>query len=480
MRSTEVWFAIPSASVARCRQNLPLWREKGYRIAVLQNVERGEIPADIVEWSDTYPGWAESINILCRRIVPRSAGLVVSGGCDMQPDPRHTADELAAQFFERFPDGFGVMQPHGDSFMQARHYCGSPFLGRAWIDTMYGGTGPMHGGYRHNWADNELYWVARCLGALWERPDLSHFHAHFTRDGGEEKPAWWVSNVERYDRQDLELFIRRKWTRFPGHEPRGLDRTLDPRPLFEDKVLHAERAHEALYGGRGKRLLTEALERCAARGLTPVAIYGAGRHTRNLGEAMMDPPVDVACIIDDDARAHGRRLWGRPVVSRAQALGSGVRAVILSSDAHEGAMWDKCAGFFRAGAQVMRLYDPSAQEKNTRIARAIAQCAAAGLHRLAIYGAGAHTRDLTWGLQHPEAQVMCVIDDAAGPGKVAGLPVVDLAMALALRPQAVILSSNRHESAMLARCEPFTRAGVRVIPLYRSAGAQSPTVEQAA
>ena len=71
---SEVWFAIPSASVERCRLRLPAWRERGYRIAILQNEERGDIPADITRWSDRYPGWAESINILCRDIVPASPG----------------------------------------------------------------------------------------------------------------------------------------------------------------------------------------------------------------------------------------------------------------------------------------------------------------------------------------------------------------------------------------------------------------------
>src|SRR5262245_31422690 len=114
MKHSEVWFAIPSASVDRCRAVLPKWRDMGYKIAVLQNRERGEIPADITVWYDYYPGWPGSINILARDIVPRSAPIIVSGGDDMLPDPNHTAEQIARQFLERFPDTFGVMQPHGD------------------------------------------------------------------------------------------------------------------------------------------------------------------------------------------------------------------------------------------------------------------------------------------------------------------------------------------------------------------------------
>src|SRR5262249_54265870 len=104
------WFAIPSASPDKCRKVLPALRAMGYKIAVLQNQARADIPADLVVWSDTYPGWAESINILARQVVPRDCPVIVSGGDDMLPDPSQRAGELARQFLGRFPDTLGVMQ----------------------------------------------------------------------------------------------------------------------------------------------------------------------------------------------------------------------------------------------------------------------------------------------------------------------------------------------------------------------------------
>src|SRR5262249_55012245 len=134
-------------------------------------------------------------------------------------------------FLDRFPDTFGVMQPHGDEFLAARRYCGSPFIGRAWFETMYGGQGGMYAGYHHNYADNELFWVARGLGALWERPDLSHFHDHFTRDG-RPQPADW-SSVRKKDLHDCLLYYARVHGNFPGHAPvrgpgahRGFDASM--------------------------------------------------------------------------------------------------------------------------------------------------------------------------------------------------------------------------------------------------------------
>lgn len=361
---SEVWFAIPSASVERCRERLPAWRDRGYRIAILQNVERGEIPADIVQWSDDYPGWGESINILCSSIVPESADIIVSGGDDMLPDPDRTAQELAAEYFERFPDGFGVMQPAGDSFMWAENYCGSPWFGRRFFSAMYGGHGPMCGGYRHNWADYELYWVARCIGKLWMRDDATQHHAHFTREG-EEQPEWWTTNVAAADRRDCELFLSRKHMFFPGYEPRGVETTFDRHELLRHEPGIAEwkwnnnYAPHALTQPVAKRL-ADALESCKDRGAARVAIYGAGTHTLKAAQALATPPVDIVGILDDDASRQGERMWGYPIMTPREALAAEVEAVVLSSDSFEDALWESSASLRAAGVEVVRLYGATA------------------------------------------------------------------------------------------------------------------------
>jgi hypothetical protein len=349
----------------------------GYRIAILQNQEQADLTdiADIVEWSDHYPGWAASINLLCERIVPRSAPIVVTGGDDMLPDPNHSAQELAAQFLERFPDTFGVMQPHGDEFMAARHYCGSPFLGRRWIQTMYRATGPMCAAYHHGYADLELYWVATCLHALWSRPDLSHYHDHFTRRH-DAKPRYWRT-VERHEIRDCRTYLERLASRFPGHEPLGVARELDPAPLAADTIRLAQNnwARHQATGERMERAndrMAAALACCARRGLSPVAIYGAGRHTQALADALLRPPVPVAGIIDDDPVLHGTKLWGYPIVSRDQAIALGVKAVILSSSAMEGELFAHCADLRARGSAVIRLYDDSVANLTLRTKSAAA------------------------------------------------------------------------------------------------------------
>ena len=357
----EVWFAIPSASVERCRERLPVWRERGYKIAILQNQERGEIPADLCVWSDTYPGWAESINILCADIVPSSADIVVSGGDDMLPEPSKTAHDMAREYFERFPDGFGVMQPAGDTFMWGDNYCGSPWFARPFFSAMYSGRGPMHGGYRHNWADYELYWVARCMGCLWMRDDVKQFHAHFSRDGVEEdKPAWWTQNVAEADQRDCELFLARKYRCFPGHEPTDRELRFDERELLlyeqgiaEWKWNRAYSAHAQANAPAEK--IRAALDLCAQKGLHRVAVYGTGTHTRRAAQSLAEPPVELVCFLDDAACGGRARLWGYPVRTPEDA--PEFDAIIFSSDAYEASMHDRVRHLESSGVALIRLYD---------------------------------------------------------------------------------------------------------------------------
>lgn len=367
MGTPEVWFAIPSASPEKCRKVLPVWKKMGYKTAVLQNFEHGEIPADICVWYDSYPGWPKSVNILSREIVPKGCPIVVSGGDDMLPDPNHTAQELAAQFLERFPDTFGVMQPHGDEYLASRRYCGSPFLGRAWIDTMYGGTGPMFAGYHHNWADNELYWVAKGLGALWDRPDLSHYHDHFTREG-QQAPAYW-SGVKMKDLDDCLLYYARAQTGFAGHEPvpgagaRRFDEKLDRKEMV---VLAKQRLMGVALDNPYADAINSALKKCAELGQDPVGIYGLGAHTRIGAPALCQPPVRVACIIDDNAAHQGKMAWNIPVVSPTRALELGVKGVVLSAAAVEDELWERAVFFRDAGVAVHRLYGAASEQGPAR------------------------------------------------------------------------------------------------------------------
>jgi len=113
----------------------------------------------------------------------------------------------------------------------------------------------------------------------------------------------------------------------------------------------------------------------SSAGARRVALYGAGTHTRAIGEALMDPEVEIVAIIDDDARRSGQRLWGYPIVTRERALELKPDAVVLSANSIEHVLWDNSRAFREAGIRVTRLYsrdgetpdggDPADRENRT-------------------------------------------------------------------------------------------------------------------
>lgn len=100
----------------------------------------------------------------------------------------------------------------------------------------------------------------------------------------------------------------------------------------------------------------EALADLAARGLGPVALYGAGHFTRSIGPALANSPVEVACIIDDDPASQGGVLHGLPIVSKNDAIERGVRAVVLSANQWEDKLWNASSPLREAGIEVVRLF----------------------------------------------------------------------------------------------------------------------------
>ncbi len=100
----------------------------------------------------------------------------------------------------------------------------------------------------------------------------------------------------------------------------------------------------------------DALTDLAETGRSPVALYGAGHFTRSIGPALKHPPVQVTCIIDDNPDAHGRTLHGLPIVSQAEAMRRGVRAVVLCANQWEDKLWSASEPMRRAGIEVLRLF----------------------------------------------------------------------------------------------------------------------------
>ncbi len=249
-----VWFVIPS--IRPNGGTIPLWRQMGYKVAVLRQGE--PIDCEMQIPVSEYRGWAPSVNLLAKWVVEhdRHAEWIVTGGDDYEPDQSKTADEIAWECSEHFlmlgPDPcgwghklprvtFGVMQPTGDRWGDTeaarRQYgenrgayidriAGSPWFGREWVKRAYGGNGPMFAGYRHMYADEELQEVAIKLGVFWARPDLIQLHAHWGRKPGDEFanisdcPDFLLPvNTAQHWWESQRLFDQRRALGFPGHEP---------------------------------------------------------------------------------------------------------------------------------------------------------------------------------------------------------------------------------------------------------------------
>jgi hypothetical protein len=362
-RRPEVWYLMPSASASNAARSVPAWRGQGYRVAILQDRARFDIDCDALIRRDQYPGWAASINALWREAVPDDCPVVVGGGDDMFPDPDRRAHEIAEEFIDHFGGTFGVMQPTGDDFEATRTICGSPWLGRDWMRRMYAGRGGLCESYFQQWADDELYWVSKCAGRYWGRADLCQRHEHFLRAGA-PAPVYWVESAAGHAEQDCLTFIARSRAAFPGAAPVNEPGLLD-RAVFERGYTgRAEAVYAAKHGRTDEepsRRVVRALRACADGGHRRVALYGAGQHTHRAGEALRAPPVDVVAIIDDDPARIGGRLWNYPVVSRDEAVGLALDAVVLSSDAMEPVLLGRASVLQSLGVAVQSLYGAQAQ-----------------------------------------------------------------------------------------------------------------------
>src|SRR5580700_7849161 len=142
-----VWVVAPS--IRPGGGTLPKWKAAGYRVAVCRQGE--PFPeADLTVPRATYGGWAPSINFLAKFVmnIDVLAEWIVGGADDILPDPKRTPEQIDSECSQHFGGTFGVMQPTGDDWTDARgkvieRYAGSPWLGREWCRRAYQGNGPM-------------------------------------------------------------------------------------------------------------------------------------------------------------------------------------------------------------------------------------------------------------------------------------------------------------------------------------------------
>lgn len=220
----DILYAIPTANAEKCSRTFAKWKAMGYLTAALIDGDT-EAPAncDVCLKVASYHGWPWATNLLMRHIleIRGDVPFLIAGGDDMDPEPNVSPQIIAAQCLEHFGGTLGVCQPTGDPWgvdssgrCAAERICGSPWLGREWIERAYEGNGPWFEGFTHFYADEELYEISKAAGLLWQRKDLTHFHHHWHRTG-EPRPAYMEKSAERWA-ADQRLFNERKAAGFPG------------------------------------------------------------------------------------------------------------------------------------------------------------------------------------------------------------------------------------------------------------------------
>lgn len=222
LSAPKVSVCFPSYTVERGADATAKWRAQGYHVSVLVDSGREAPDADLVVHAKTYPGYWASVNYLARTaVLTHAVDLVVLIGDDMDPDPSKRASEIGAEYFARFPDGFGVMQPIGDKPFSPNCdlICGSPWLGFGWVLRAYRGAGPTWSEYNQFFGDEELQHLAKKLGVLWQRADLTQHHRHWMIEGGPAKTDYQKAN-DRHWKHDEDIYRKRRQPAgFPDSEP---------------------------------------------------------------------------------------------------------------------------------------------------------------------------------------------------------------------------------------------------------------------
>jgi hypothetical protein len=215
----EVWYCIPTANIKQCSETFIKWKNMGYKTCALTDGKTNKPDnCDFHIHMNEYRGYPWAIKQIIDQL---DVSLYVVGGDDIFPDNRIRAEEIGKQFFEHFPNGYGVMQPTGDPYGKdkngvpaAARICGSPWFGRKFALEINGETGPFWHEYFHYYCDEEMHEVAKAKGILWQRPDLTQYHNHWHRTKT-NTPQYMEKAVNIYKKEE-EIFKRRKQHNFPG------------------------------------------------------------------------------------------------------------------------------------------------------------------------------------------------------------------------------------------------------------------------
>jgi len=204
-----------------------------------------------------------------------------------------------------------------------------------------------------------------------------------------------------------------------------------------------------------------AVHKCGANNVRSLAVYGAGSHTEALLPLLQELGGPAVKQIVVSAAGPKQDFCGIPVLSMDEFDPSRVDAVLLSSHTYETEMFYALKSRF-FDVRVFPLWnseeDFELYHNLKRLLRCVAEkCRVEGIRRIAVYGAGSHTRLLLpiWrGWHGPEIQCILVSERPENTDFM-GLPVIEAAQFDPADTDAILLSSRSYEREMFRACSQY-------------------------
>lgn len=349
--SGEVWVALMPSSQACAQSMVGMWQSRGYRVA-LASADEAATQADIT----LAARQGESSSRLRARLIEAAldrADVIVLADEAVEPDTAHTGPQIAALFRRHFSGTRGVMLPAPTAQVTPDPASTlGVWIGRAWAQAC--GASALAQAFESNWQDAWLCVQAERQGRLWQCQEIIQ---SIIRHG---TPAQHNSNLLADTLQFLALNARAATSSHATDSHAGS-------AFAAHATQHAEQLWWALAGKHALQqtahaALENAFAHCAAQGWSRIALFGAGRHTRAGGAALMSPHVEIIAIVDDDTRLTEHSLWGYPIRRSCDLSSLKADAIVISSDTHAQAM----TGAIRRVHPVIPIVDPYALMRLTQ------------------------------------------------------------------------------------------------------------------
>ncbi|MCM8537804.1 MAG: methyltransferase domain-containing protein [Lentisphaeraceae bacterium] len=205
------------------------------------------------------------------------------------------------------------------------------------------------------------------------------------------------------------------------------------------------------------------------QGYKNIAIYGAGQHTKKISQALANSPINIVCIIDDSP--DNKKLLHWNILSLSQSILEDIDAILFSSDSIENQLWEKRHLFESHDIQCFRLYEFSQKHLSpavlVRVHEILISMHRKGHNKLAIYGAGQHTKQLSHILAFCQLEITTIIDDSAEVKNIFGLQSVLREKAKPEDFDFILLSSEKYEERLWENCQLFRQQGIECVRIYK-------------